>query len=118
MPTQLHPRLLPNALIAILLAVISVASQPARHTRGDEADPPGPDRVATITVNYTAYEWWMATWNKNWVVCSLVVDHEGQPTLGEIYENCDQSVYLTFKDQPSCEPLVDRRRWTATILCW
>ncbi len=66
--------------------------------------------MATITVNYTAYEWWMATWNKNRVVCSLVVDHEGQPTLGEIYENCDQSVYLTFKDQPSCEPLVDRRR--------
>jgi hypothetical protein len=110
MAIQLQPRLLPNALIAILLAVISVASQSARQTRAAApADPPGPDRVATITVNYTAYEWWLATWHKNQVVCSLVVDHEGQPTLGEVYDNCDESVYLTFKDQPSCEPLVDRR---------
>jgi hypothetical protein len=45
----------------------------------------------------------MATWRKNIVVCSLVVDHEGQPTLAEIYQNCDNDVYLTFKDQPSCD---------------
>ena len=66
--------------------------------------------MATITVDYTAYTWWMATWNKNEVVCSLVVDHEGQPTLGEIYQNCDPDVYFTFKDQPSCNAVGDRRR--------
>ncbi len=99
-----------NVLIAILLTAVSLAGQPApqSHAAGS-ASPPGPDRITTITVNYTAYEWWMATWNKNSVVCSLVVDHEGQPTLGEIYQNCDQGIYATFRDQPPCDILGDTR---------
>ncbi|HTP02844.1 MAG TPA: hypothetical protein VMJ64_15825 [Anaerolineales bacterium] len=97
-------RLLFNGIIAILMTFISLAGEPARHASASTPSaPPGPDRVATITVNYTAYEWWMATWRKNIVVCSLTVDHKGQPTLGEIYENCGQDVYETFRDQPSCD---------------
>ncbi len=110
MPTHSQRRLLLNSLIAILLALTSVAGQSTRSTHAAAPlAPPGPDRIATITVDYTAYEWWMATWNKNVVVCSLVVDHEGQPTLGEIYQNCDQSVYDTFKSQPSCDTADPRR---------
>jgi hypothetical protein len=110
MPTHLGHRLFSHILIAILLTFVSLASVTARPTHASSAaNPPGPDRVATITVDYTAYTWWMATWNKNGVVCSLVVDHEGQPTLGEIYQNCDQDVYFTFKDQPSCNAVGDRR---------
>ena len=110
MPTHLRRSLLSNLFIATVLAVTSVAAQPPRPTHAAKpADPPGPDRVTTITVNYTAYQWWMATWKNNRVVCDLVIDHEGQPTLADVYNNCDNNVYLTFKKQPSCEPLVDRR---------
>jgi len=92
-----------NWMIAILLALGSVAVLPASSSRAAAAKtPPGPDRVTTLTVNYTAYTWWMATWNKNQVVCSFVVDHEGQPTLGEVYTNCDPTVYYTWKDQQPC----------------
>src|SRR5512140_3000207 len=110
MSTHLRRSFLPNLAIAVLLAVSSVAIQPARpiHASNPSA-PPGPDRVTTITVDYTAYEWWMATWKNNRVVCDLTVDHEGQPTLAEVYDNCASNVYVTFKKQPSCEPLVDRR---------
>jgi hypothetical protein len=58
--------------------------------------------VVPITVDFTAYTWWMATWDNNKVECSIVVDHEGQPTLGEIYQNCDANVYYDFKEQPPC----------------
>jgi hypothetical protein len=110
MPTHLGYRPFSHIFIAILLTFVSLASITAQPTHASSAaDPPGPDRVATITVDYTAYTWWMATWNKNAVVCSLVVDHEGQPTLGEIYQNCDQDVYFTFKDQPNCDAVGDRR---------
>src|SRR5512140_15509 len=110
MSTHLRRSFLPNLAIAVLLAVSSVAIQPARpiHASNPSA-PPGPDRVTTITVDYTAYEWWMATWKNNRVVCDLTVDHEGQPTLAEVYDNCASNVYVTFKKQPSCEALVDRR---------
>ncbi len=111
MPTRLRRSLLSNTIIAIVLAVTSIAVEPARPTQAARPSaPPGPDRITTITVDYTAYEWWMATWKNNRVVCTLTVDHEGQPTLAEVYDNCSTNVYLTFKKQPSCEPLVDRRK--------
>lgn len=111
MPTNSRRRLLLNYLLAVLLTIVSLAGEPARQGHAAPAGaPPGPDRVATITVDYTAYEWWMATWKKNVVVCSLVIDHPGQPTLSDVYQNCDQDVYLTFKDQPACTAVVNKGR--------
>ncbi len=90
-------------LFVILLTLIALALLPAISSRAAEAAvPPGPDRVTTITVDYTAYEWWMAAWGKNTVACSIIVDHEGQPTLGEVYRDCDSSVYDTWKAQKPC----------------
>lgn len=90
-------------LFVILLTLVGLALLPATSSRAAEpAAPSGPDRVSTITVDYTAYEWWMATWDKNAFVCSITVDHEGQPTLGEVYRDCDQTVYDTWKTQKPC----------------
>ena len=92
-----------NWILAILLALGSLVFLPA--TSGQAATsktPPGPDRITQITVNYTAYTWWMATWNKNHIVCSVVVDHQGQPTLGEVYTNCSQGVYYNWTKTRPC----------------
>lgn len=98
-----------NGLIALLLTLGSLASVPAASVRAVESStPPGPDRVVPITADYTAYTWWMAYWSDNNVVCELVVDHEGQPTLGEIYQNCNTNLYYTFKNQDPCLPGVHR----------
>ena len=106
MSTHMRRRLLRNALTAALLTVVSLVGQPSRPTQASSpAQPPGPDRVTTITVTYTAYEWWMAGYTNNRVVCDLVVDHEGQPTLGEVFQNCDRPVYRLFKKQPPCDRL-------------
>src|SRR5512146_1522896 len=111
MPNHVRRRLLRNALTAALLTAVSLVGLPPRPSEASvPAAPPGPDRVTTITVTYTAYEWWMATWNKNQVVCDLIVDHEGQPTLGEVYQNCDTDVYLKFKKQAPCDTFGDRRQ--------
>ena len=92
-----------NWMLAILLTLGGLAFLPAASGQAAlTKDPPGPDRVSTITVKYTAYTWWMATWNKNQIVCTIVVDHDGQPTLGEVYTNCDPTVYYTWKKQPPC----------------
>ncbi len=95
---------LTHGYIALLLTLSGLAFLPVTPARAAQSpDPPGPDRVAPITVDYTAYDWWMASWNKNQVVCSLTVDHEGQPTLAEVYLNCDPGVYDTFKNQQPCD---------------
>jgi len=90
-------------LFIILLTLIGLAFLPATSSRAaGAAAPSGPDRVSTLSVDYTAYDWWMATWDKNAIVCSITVDHEGQPTLGEVYRDCDQKVYDTWKTQKPC----------------
>ena len=52
------------------------------------APPPGPDRYTVQVISYTAYEWYMASFKGNQLVCKIIVDHEGQPTLAEIYADC------------------------------
>jgi hypothetical protein len=64
--------------------------------------PPGPDRFTVIVVEYTAYEWWMVSWRGHNVVCSIVVDHEGLPTPGEVYRDCGEDVYDTWISQEPC----------------
>jgi len=109
MTTLLRGHGLLNGFIALLLAGGSLVFLPVTPTRADTHPPPGPDRQAPLTVDYTAYEWWMATWNKDQVVCSITVDHEGQPNLGEVYANCDPDVYDTYKDQKPCDLVGDKR---------
>jgi len=92
-----------NRKLAVLLILGGLVLLPV--TSGQAAslkEPPGPDRITAITVNSTAYTWWMASWSKNQVVCSIVIDHDGEPTLGEVYMNCDPDIYYTWKDQPPC----------------
>ncbi len=95
---------LAHLLTALLLTVSSLAFLPPAPVRAAEPEaPPGPDRVVPINVDYTAYTWWMATWAENRVDCSLEIDHEGMPTLGDLYTNCDPNVYDTYKNQPPCD---------------
>ena len=89
-----------NLLAALAIAVGSQSYLPA--SAATEYAPPGPDRVTPITVDFTAYIWWMANFDDNRVECSLTIDHEGMPTLGEIYTQCGESIYFDYKEQPPC----------------
>ena len=92
-----------NGLVALLLILGGQVLLPAAPVQAAAATtPPGPDRITPITIDYTAYTWWMADYDTNKVACSIIVDHEGQPTLGDIYKNCDFNVYFDFKEQPPC----------------
>lgn len=64
--------------------------------------PPGPDRVVVITQDYTSYEWWLTGWEDNQVACSIVVDHEGAPTNGEIYAACGAVLYDKWSATKPC----------------
>jgi len=68
-------------------------------------NPPGPDRYTAITVEYTAYEWWLLRWSDGEIVCELKTDHEGLPTLSEIYINCGKNLYTAWVEQEACPPI-------------
>jgi hypothetical protein len=65
--------------------------------------PPGPDRFAVLTQDYTSYEWWLTSWADNKVACSIKVDHEGVPTGSEIYAVCGATLYDKWSATRPCD---------------
>jgi len=70
--------------------------------------PPGPDRYTVITIEYTAYEWWMVSWNGNRIACSVIADHEGIPTPDEVYRDCGETIYEEWISQNPCMTNLER----------
>ncbi|KAF0107750.1 MAG: hypothetical protein FD146_1381 [Anaerolineaceae bacterium] len=90
---------------AAILLVLGLALAPASGTsRVSAADgqPPGPDRFTVITVDYTAYEWWLIGWSDNFVACRIFVDHTGMPTGDEVYNDCGEILYTAWSETKPC----------------
>lgn len=96
-------------LLALLIALSGSAS--TRDTASASAinPPPGPDRIAVITVEYTAIEWWLVSWKTHRTVCSVIVDHEGMPSAWEVYRDCGEKVYKKWTSQKPCIHVPDKR---------
>jgi hypothetical protein len=61
--------------------------------------PSGPDRYAPVTVNYTAYEWWLIEYEGNEFVCQIVTDHDGLPNANDVYASCGDKVYKLWVER-------------------
>lgn len=88
--------------ILIVLMGSAFASSPSFRLRANLDTPPGPDRYASIVVDYTSYTWWMALFKDSSLACEIVVDHEGMPTLDEVYTQCGKSIFNEWFNQELC----------------
>ncbi|GAB4426943.1 MAG: hypothetical protein Kow002_16060 [Anaerolineales bacterium] len=86
----------------IVLVGSAFGSLPRSGLPAESQSPPGPDRFSSVILDYTNYIWWMAKWEDSSLVCELEVDHEGPPTLGEVYVNCGEEIYETWVEQKPC----------------
>lgn len=93
-------------LIVILNLTTGSGALPASSVdlapASDANPPPGPDRFSVIAVEYTSYEWQLLTWKDRKVACTLVVDHDGMPLPGEVYNTCGTIIYQNWITQPVC----------------
>lgn len=91
--------------MTLSLLFVCVGTGLASSTRGTAApayQPPGPDRFAVTTVDYTKYFWWMIRWGEEDVECKIEIDHEGMPTPGDVYIDCGEDIYEKWVDQKPC----------------
>ena len=86
----------------VLLLVIGVSTFGTSHVFAAQGDPPGPDRYTIISVDYTAYEWWLVQWGNSAASCQLYVDHDGLPSGAEIYNGCGEALYTEWSQTPPC----------------
>ena len=87
-------------LLLFVFAAVSAFGTWRVSAAGEQ--PPGPDRFAVITQDYTSYEWWLTGWADNKVACSIKNDHEGMPTGGEIYAACGATLYNKWLATQPC----------------
>ena len=96
---------LPTALAAAVFFFFLSSMTPLGirgvYAAGDT--PPGPDRFALVTQNYTLYHWWLTDWDTNKVACSVEVDHAGLPKGGEIFDACGQTVFDKWIQTKTCD---------------
>lgn len=97
-PSRRTPPLWLIGLLAVCAALLSVTSAGFAAP----APPPGPDRYKILLVEYTAYDWYMASYQGNKIVCKIVVDYEGKPTLDDVYIDCGDKLTDQWVAQPPC----------------
>jgi hypothetical protein len=96
-------RLLTLSLL-LTFAGTAFASGP-RAVAAPPYEPPGPDRFSITVVDYTKYFWWMFYLGEDDVECKIVTDHEGLPTLGDIYVDCGEDLYEKWLKQKPCQEI-------------
>jgi hypothetical protein len=89
-------------VLTMMLLVVGTAYTASPQPLSASNPPPGPDRFTTITVDYTATTWWLAAWENNQVYCTVIADHEGQPTPDEVFTQCGEEIYDYWIKQPPC----------------
>ncbi len=60
-------------------------------------------RKITLTVNYTAYEWWLVRWKDNAITCRFLIDREGLPIEDEIRTWCGPELANEWKATQPCK---------------
>ena len=90
--------------MSMLFVLIGSAFAPFQgfKLRAGADSPPGPDRYAFILVDYTIYTWWMARFEDSSLVCEIVIDHEGLPTLNDVLKDCGGDILDDWFSQELC----------------
>ena len=70
---------------------------------GGDVSAQGPARLTKIIVPYTEYEWWLIRWVDNEIVCTILVDHEGPPTVKEAISSCGLELATEWFYTPPCK---------------
>ncbi len=75
---------------------------PARAEAYTPTQPPN-SRKLVVPVDFTWYDWWMARWENNEVLCRILVEHEGQPTVAEIRQACGTPLANEWSATKPCD---------------
>jgi hypothetical protein len=88
--------------ILIVLTGSAFASSPNFNLSAALDTPPGPDRYASILVDYTINTWWMALFEDGSLACEIITDHDGLPTLNDVYTDCGEDIFDDWFNQDLC----------------
>jgi hypothetical protein len=93
-----------SKVFLIAIFILSTMGLTASPTSADETKP---RRVQAITVPVTIYEWWLASWEENTILCRIYLEEEGKPGWQEILWACGPELTEVWSEGGSCPNLVE-----------
>src|SRR4030067_1426974 len=94
------------------ILLLSLAVWVGNPVAAQEEEPPKRHTTSVVAIN--EYEWWLIRWTDNLTVCQVLINHDGVPTMEEVYEDCSQEVYDEWITTPPCE---QAQTGASTFLC-
>jgi len=95
-----------NRFILVLALILPLLTQFGQSSFNVHAEDEGPEeeyiRKTTITVEYTAHEWWLVRWKDDEIKCRFMVDHEGLPTADEVKTWCGATLEKEWLQTRPC----------------
>ncbi|MRS05587.1 hypothetical protein EG832_20585, partial [bacterium] len=90
-------------VLALLLPLLMQLGQSSFNVHAQDEDPEEEYiRKTTITVEYTAHEWWLVRWKDDEITCRFMVDHEGLPTADEVKTWCGATLEKEWLQTRPC----------------
>jgi len=91
-------------ILAVGGLIATAALQSGRMSvRAQDETPTAPKRLTTLSVDYTANEWWLVRWLGNEITCRFIIDHEGLPIGDEIKTWCGDILYAEWSRTVPCQ---------------
>ena len=88
-----------RVLLALLSMILAILVLPTADVFADDE----PERLEYIDVVVPEFEWWLVYWQDDTLACSLIVDHEGEPTGPELYYHCGEKLFDLWEVSTPCE---------------
>ena len=93
-----HYSIVPLIVMVLFMISLIIGSGTIKTVKAQD----GPDRVTWISVDTSAYDWWLARWSDNNIACQFTLDHEGAPTENEIQKICGDHILNEWLSTPPC----------------
>ncbi len=100
-------KLLLILLVLLLPGLLLLPWQQVELAQAQGAQSTPEVRKNTQVVSFTWYDWWMARWENNEVVCRILIEHTGLPTGSEILNACSTQLFNEWKNTKPCQNLAD-----------
>jgi len=86
----------------VLLGLLAAGVLLPAPVQAEDEPPDPPTRIAEFTIDVYQYKWWVVRWKDNSIACSVMIEHEGLPTSGEILKACGASIHEDWYDTNRC----------------
>ena len=92
-----------NLLYCLILAVLGLSTALFFTSRVEANNNSQDTRKTEIVASITEYQWWLARWDTNEIVCVVGIESEDQPGADDVFTDCGKDIYEDWIGSSPCE---------------